>query len=417
MTDLKLFMIQPDIEFPVDENSQIIKECIVMKLYRVWMMIAVVTTLAAISTMTGKASAQECPFAQDDVIFYHSPSTIMESDTIRSVFSTDEAQQALDLVCKKARKEFKKAEEEFKKELESKPENGEKLNYLKNQLQEALGEDVTVRSVLKAYFQHVDGVVLAVNVPEDTKMLPEGFSLTYIIDFDPGQIFDIRKVVDEGEELFIEKNEAGTFLCRLVKKENDEEKTIYVGVTKIKDMEEYVVIFGVARENVETKLARFQATNEFVTKRLGDAKPYFEDIFKATLFEKARHMLGNNNDPQYKDIVNFVAKAKSLRVKAVEAENGMTVTTELETCDADTAKMFHDLAVGGVAALSLKAEKTELTEEQKSGLQLLKKIAFAYSTDDAFVTASLDLDKECVKCLAKKFVWDKIKEKCQKESD
>ncbi|MBQ1277929.1 MAG: hypothetical protein IIY07_04730, partial [Thermoguttaceae bacterium] len=63
-----------------------------------------------------------------------------------------------------------------------------------------------------------------------------------------------------------------------------------------------------SQATLETKLTRFQASNDFVVKRLNDESVYSEAILKTALFERAVVELAKADDEKAQTIKGFVEK-------------------------------------------------------------------------------------------------------------
>ncbi|MBR4102992.1 MAG: hypothetical protein IKK39_02885, partial [Thermoguttaceae bacterium] len=162
---------------------------------------------------------------------------------------------------------------------------------------------------------------------------------------------------------------------------------------------------------LETKLTRFQASNDFVVKRLNDESVYSEVILKTSLFKRVVGELAKNEkDERAQAVKGFVEKVKALRVKKLDVDGTFALSVELEAVDAKAAKEFNDLAVGGVALLSLTSAKKELKAEEKFALELLKTVEFKCEENSNAASATLKIDRDKVKTIAK-WVGDKIREK------
>ena len=207
------------------------------------------------------------------------------------------------------------------------------------------------------------------------------------------------------------KNEDGVYMAKLTVKKDENSETVYLGGVKIKDLDKYAVVLADSQATLETKLARFQASNGFVVKRLNDESVYSEVILKTSLFERAATELAKNEkDERAQAVKGFVEKVKALRVKKLDVDGTFALSVELEAVDAKSAKEFNDLAVGGVALLSLTSAKKELKAEEKFALELLKSVEFKCEENSNAASATLKIDRDKVKAIAK-WVGDKIREK------
>lgn len=362
--------------------------------------------LAASFATPNRVAAQECPFANDEVILYHSPSTLYEAGPIPEVWRADEGRDALDAL-------LKEIERKIDAEARDEDDFQRKLDYLEKKFKEGLGVEMSVRTVLKAYFEHIDSVVLAFDLQNDVdwssprqakRAAREGFSLTYVVDFNPNEI-DLARLFEKGDDLFVVKDEDGQYIAK-IGDDDDDDETVYVGTTKIKGLDKYAAVFAATKRAVETKLSRFQETNEFVAKRLDEEKVYSEQIIKAEIFDAIAKELDKRDDEDAKNLKNALAKVKSAQSKAFAKDGELVLTFEAETPDEETANSLRDLAVGGIAILNLQTKDKNLKPEEEIGVKLLKDVKF--STDDATVRAELKIGFDDLKTLTKLGVWDKM---------
>ena len=361
--------------------------------------------LAASVASFGAVKAQECPFADDSAILYYSPSTIGNVGAIASIWQTEE----FGVLFEKA---TKKIDEELAEKLAEASDEAdfpkEELDYLKDALTRALGEEPNASNLIQAYFKHVDGVALAFVAPKDGERKPQAVSLTWILNFNPAAL-ELSKVC--GDDLEVVKNEDGVYMAKLTVKKDDKSETVWAGGVKIKDLDKYAVVLADSQATLETKLTRFQASNEFVVKRLNDESVYSELLLKTSLFERAATELAKNEkDERAQAVKGFVEKVKALRVKKLDVDGTFALSVELEAVDAKSAKEFNDLAVGGVALLSLTSAKKELKAEEEFALELLKSVEFKCEENSNAASATLKIDRDKVKTIAK-WLGDKIREK------
>ena len=357
--------------------------------------------LAASVASWGTGKAQDCPFADDSAILYYSPSTIGNVGAVASIWQTEEFGVLFDKATKKIDEELAEKLAEASDEADFPKE---KLDYLKDALTKALGEEPNASNLVKAYFKHVDGVALAFVAPADGETKPQAASLTWILNFNPAGL-ELSKLC--GDDLEVLKNEDGVYMAKLTVKTDD----VYLGGVKIKDLDKYAVVLADSKETLETKLTRFQASNDFVVKRLNDESVYSEILVKTSLFERvAAELAKDEKDERAQALKGFVEKVKSLRVKKLDVDGTFAVSLELEAVDAKSAKEFNDLAVGGVALLSLTSAKKELKAEEKFALELLKSVEFKCEENSNAASATLKIDRDKVKTIAK-WIGDKIREK------
>lgn len=364
--------------------------------------------LAASVASFGAVKAQDCPFADDSAILYYSPSTIGNVGAVASIWQTEEFGACFE-------KATKKIDEELGKKLADASDEAdfpkEKIDYLKDALTRALGEEPNASNLIQAYFKHVDGVALAFVAPGEGEKKPQAASLTWILNFNPAGL-DLAKLC--GDDLEVVKNEGGVYMAKLTVKKDDKSETVYLGGVKVKDLDKYAVVLADSQATLETKLTRFQASNAFVVKRLNDESVYSEIILKTSLFERVSKELAKNEDDEKTQVAkSFIDKIKSVRVKKADVDGAFVATVELEAVDAKSAKEFNDLAVGGVALLSLTTAKKELKPEEKFALELLKTVEFKCEENSTVATATLKIDAETLQTIAK-WVGDKAREEMKR---
>ena len=361
--------------------------------------------LAASVASLGAVKAQDCPFADDSAIFYYSPSTIGNAGAIAAIWKTTEFDRLFGEATRKIDAELAEKLAEVKNEDDF---PREKFDYLNDVLTRELGETPNAANLTKAYFKYVDGVAFAFVAPLEGEQKPQAASLTWILGFNPAGL-DLAKLC--GDDLEVVKNEDGVYMAKLTLKKDGASETVYLGGVKIKDLDKYAVVLADSQATLETKLTRFQASNAFVVKRLNDESVYAEAILKTTLFERAAVELAKDEkNERAQAIKGFVEKVKSLRVKKSDVDGTFVATVELEAVDAKAAKEFKDLAVGGVALLSLATAKKELKPEEKFALELLSSVEFNVEEDAAVATATLKISADKIMAIAG-WVGEKIEEK------
>ena len=350
------------------------------------------------------AAAQECPFADDEIIIYNSPSSVAQSGAAAIVWDCDEGRAALQAI-------FAKIEQETAEKLAASSDSErEKAEYLKGKFEEVVGEAPTAENVLSAYFKHVNGFVLSFDVPDDAKNqskkeLAKGAALTYILDFNP-KAADFYKSLEKYTKVTVEKDADLVFIAKFVINDADE---LFLGVTQVKDMDKYVVVLATTREMVDKKLERFRASNEFVAKRFGDDKVLGELILKSDLHVKHQDELKKlaKDDPRAVAFLNAVKKIKTARVKAVGVEDSIVYTLEIEATNAEAAQQYRDMGAAAVAMVGLGAPD-EMKPVEEFVVGLLKSVEFSVR-DDVFTTATLKLNGDHIRAIAEALIWGKIK--------
>ena len=270
-----------------------------------------------------------------------------------------------------------------------------------------LGATPNASNLIQAYFKYVDGVAFAFVAPAEGEQKPQAAALTWILGFNPAGL-DLAKLC--GDDLEVVKNDGDVYMAKLTLKKDGKSETVYLGRAKIKDLDKYAVVLADSQATLETKLTRFQASNDFVVKRLNDESVYSEAILKTSLFERAAVELAKADDEKAQTIKGFVEKVKSLRVKKSDVDGTFVATVELEATNLKAAKEFNDLAVGGVALLNLATAKKTLKPEEEFALELLRSVEFKVDEEAGVATATLKISADKIMSIAG-WVGEKIEEK------
>ncbi|MBQ5366257.1 MAG: hypothetical protein IIU43_02115, partial [Thermoguttaceae bacterium] len=229
--------------------------------------------LALLAMASGALYAQDaapCPFADDSVIVYHSPTTFGASGAIQEVWNDSGVQDAAKTVFDKIDSALKEA-----REKETSERKKSAFDYVASIFTDATHDSSYARSVFDCYFRYVDGVVLGCEQVENIKSaddLAKSLSLTYIINTDPSGI-KIDKILKKGDEYEIVKSTDAELVGKVFIKDGGEVKgEVFFGGAKVKDMNEFVIVFSASQGIVEKKLERFQNSAAFIANRLGDGK-------------------------------------------------------------------------------------------------------------------------------------------------
>jgi hypothetical protein len=360
--------------------------------------------LAASVASFGAVKAQDCPFADDSAIFYYSPSTIAEAGSIAAIWQTSEFGKLFGEATDKIDAELGEKLAEAKDAADF---PREKFDYLNDLLSRELGASPNASNLIQAYFKYVDGVAFAFVAPAEGEQKPQAAALTWILRFNPAGL-DLAKLC--GNDLEVLKNDGDLYMAKLTLKKDGNSETVYLGRAKIKDLDKYAVVLADSQKTLETKLTRFQASNDFVVKRLNDESVYAETILKTSLFERAAVELAKADDERAQIAKTFVEKVKSLRVKKSDVDNTFVATVELEAVDAKAAKEFNDLAVGGVALLNMATAEKELKPEEEFALELVRSVEFKVDEETGIATATLKISADKIMSIAG-WIGEKIEEK------
>lgn len=343
-----------------------------------------------------------CPFADDEAIIYASPATFAQVPAFRNLWSTDEAQKALKAA-------FEKIDQAADEAIEKDASQKDRFDYLSSVLRDAANGESFSAAALKCYFTFVDGVVIALDVPEKIESpedVANGLSLTYILNVNPSGL-DLNKLFKQGEEYEIVRQNDKELVGKLYVKDKGELKaTIYFGGAKVKDMDKYVVVFA-SKEGVDKKIARFQETNAFIANRL-DGSLYVDQIYKSALFEKAVAELEKKDDPKASAAVAWLKKVKSFGLQAKGTDDGICVTTKLEAVDSSSAQDFADIANGGLAVARMKVkENKDLPKEAEVAVDVLKQIVVTHEADSVEAVGTIPVKAEQIAKIAE-HIWNNI---------
>lgn len=355
------------------------------------------------------ANAQDCPFADDDVVVCSSPSTMAKIGAFQDIWSMTEVQKIAKYVAGKVDESVANEKDEEKKAAQA---------YISSVLSDGSGKKSFAEAAFNCYFKYVDNIVLAVDVPEnpqEPKDVLSGITLTYVLGANPAY-FDGAKLLKEGNDFEVIKNENATIVGKIFVKDNGELKaTVYFGITQVKDVDKYVLVLGGSQASVEKKTSRFQNNNEFVVSRWSDEKVYFEYIVKTCVFEAvAKGLATKKDDPNAVAAADFLKKVKSFSSKASGSDKGIVLTSTTEVVDSETAQNLCDLANGGLAVLRMKVKNAEnLPKEAAIGVELLKNVEVVCNEDKTATISSLKVGVAEMKEITK-IVCDKIIEQASK---
>ena len=370
--------------------------------------------LSVASVAFAQEAESPCPFLDDEIILYFSPSTFADVPAVQNAWNLPEAKEASDALFAKADAEIAKGVEKAGEPLAS------KYNYFKSVVCDYAGTDSFTRACFESYFKCVDGVIIGFDSPEDcndgAKALQQGLTLTYVFNENPGAI-EPRKFFSEADGVVTIYKETETEVVgKLLVKDGDEVKgELFYGGAKVKDMDKCVVVLAGTKEGVEKKIERFQNTNAFITKRQDAGLLYADLIFKEKFFQKAVEAVKakSENDEQAKAVVDALSKTKSFKLTANGTESGVCYAATVETTDAETAQTFADLLAGGIAVAKIQAKNNDnLDERQKFALDVLTKAEVSHEKGSCSLTCSLNVDSEVIATCAKA-VCSEIKKNCK----
>ncbi len=370
--------------------------------------------LSVASVAFAQEAESPCPFLDDEIILYFSPSTFADVPAVQNAWNLPEAKEASDALFAKADSDIAKGVEKAGEPLAS------KYNYFKSIVCDYAGIDSFTRACFESYFKCVDGVVLGFDIPEDcndgAKALQQGLTLTYFFNENPGAI-EPRKFFNEADGVVTIYKETETEVVgKLLVKDGAEVKgEIFYGGAKVKDMDKCVVVLAGTKEGVEKKIERFQNTNAFIAKRQDVGLLYADLIFKEEFFQKAVEAVKakSENDEQAKAVVGALSKTKSFKLTANGTEKGVCYAATVETTDAETAQTFADLLAGGIAVAKIQAKNNDnLDERQKFALDVLTKAEVSHEKGSCSLTCSLNVDSEVIATCAKA-ICSEIKKNCK----
>lgn len=358
---------------------------------------SLVLIFAASTVVNAQEAEVPCPFNDDEVILYFSPSILAQTTAVQKVVGSEDFQNTL-------KKAFDKADAAFESEKDKDATKKVGVEYLASLMRDAASEKSVSRAAFNCYFRFIAGVVLAADLPENGKDPADylaGLSLTYVLNFDPCSL-EVSKFMEEGKDFEVVKYDSKETIGKIFVREGDELKTtVFFGVTKIKDFDKYAFVLAGTKEGVEKKISRFQGTNVFFAKR-ADEGAYAEYIFKPGFFNDAAKKLAEKGDDQAKAISGIVGKVDTLRMKSKGIENGINLTITLNAKDAETARTISDLANGGLAVVRLKAGDAEkLPAEAKMVVDLLTKTEVVLKDNETALEYSLDVPTNVLQTLTK----------------
>jgi len=337
--------------------------------------------LLVIASFAQAADEPTCPYADDAVILYCSPVSVAKAGcAMNNKYGFKEEIACVERALDKADLELQKLRDKNDANFPA-----EQYDYFTKALRDVTGQASTIRALICAFYTYVDGVVVALELPEFdgssnyAQKACEGLSLSLIFNAKPS-ILDPRKIVPKRDEIQLEITSEETDLTtgKLTLSNSGKKAVVYFGGVKIKDVDKYAIVFG-SKSNVAKKIDRFQKSNEFIVKRLDDSGLIDERILKTQVFETIVKAINDEEakrdrklDDRMIAIRGVVENLKSLRFTIKADENGLKEDLNVETANEEAAQNYVDLAVGAVALAKLGAQKKDnLKEEEKFGLELL----------------------------------------------
>ncbi len=379
-----------------------------------WALFAILTAVAFCSCAAVRAQEPVCPFNDDSIIFYSSPTSLAKAGiAMNKKYGFQDELACVNKLLDKADAELAKLynDEEFPKE---------QFDYYHKLFQKATGQDSFVRGLLVSYFKYVDGVVVAVELGDsfqETKdMGADPLSLTVFFNANPSAL-DAREYLKDDPRVSVEvtKEEENHMAGNVTIKKDDGDKlaTIYFAGVKLSDCDKYAVVFG-SRANTEKKAERLLKTSEFITKRLAEPGLVDERIIKEKAFKVLSEAIAatrDTDDDAIKTSIKIVDTLKAARVTVTANEDGYTSQLCVEVQDEETAQGYVDLLNGGVAVMKLaasnKKDKGELKPEEELGLEALSTVKIERDGVKAKAKAVVS-----VELLRKAFAF--AKEKCDR---
>ena len=361
-----------------------------------------VAALMSLLPSTVKAQEAPCPFADDEIIVYVSPSTFANVPSVKEAYQSAN----LDAVLDKAASEL---DAKINEALADNPEQKKYFNFIADFVKNDANESSAVKAALKCYFKYVDGVVVALDIPElgekpDPQAVLAGLSLTYVLNEDPNGL-DVDSVLKSGENYEIVKNADGKKIVKIKIKKDGKQIDVFFATTKVKDVDKYVAVLSGTQELVEKKIDRFQGSNKFVVDRL-DAKAISCVVLKTELFDGIIAQLAKHEDQiegPGKVAYNLFKKVQSFKAQTVGDAEGLCTTLTLEMRDAKSAKDVFDLANGGLAAarLSLKGKENP-SEDEKNAIEILDSNVLSHEEGSTTVTLKAPFGIKYMKIVAQK---------------
>ena len=182
-----------------------------------------------------------------------------------------------------------------------------------------------------------------------------------------------------------------------IKDKGEVKETLYFGGTAIKDVDKYAIIVAKDLENLEIKLERFQQSNEIVMSNL-EAGTLSKRLIKRHVFETIVSVLesADIDDERVMTAINAISKLRTVSLVVTPSDYGFVSNFTVETTDADTARMFKDIAAGALAAVKLAGQsKADKSDKDELGLALLNNVGIF--NEGPFVSIKTEFTFEWIK--------------------
>ena len=374
-----------------------------------WFALAILSVVALFSV---RAYAQEvpCPFNDDSIIFYSSPTSLAKAGcAMNDKYSFQDELAVVNKLLDKADAEIAKHynDEDFPKA---------QFDYYQKLFSEATGLNSFTRAALVSYFKYVDAVVVAAELGDSFKETKdkgaEPLSVTIVFNANPSAL-DARNYLSDDKrfDLKVTKEEENYMAGKAtIEYDGDKKATVFFSGVKFKagDADKYAVIFG-SRANTEKKAERLLKSGEFFAKRLAEPGLVDERIFKEKAFKILSEAIvetRNIEDDGIKSAIKIVDSLKAARLVVNADADGFKSELCVETTDEETTQNYVDLANGGLVVLKLAAtNKDELKPEEKLGLELVNSIKVVRDGVKAKATGGVSVEQL-------KKLFQIVKEKC-----
>ncbi|MDO5309422.1 MAG: hypothetical protein Q4G03_08015 [Planctomycetia bacterium] len=384
------------------------------RIFNLALLVTACLTMFCSANLVSAADAP-CPYADDAVILFKSPSNILTTSAIRGAFKCQDARDVLKLA-------ESKLNEAIEKELARHPDDKVREKFLLDVVRNETGLDSYAAAIATAYFQHVDGVVYALELPafddniKDT--LPKGLSLTYILRATPSE-GDLNKLFAEDENVTILSKDNGQYVVKATVEKDGKTITLYIGGVAVAEMSDYVVIVTGSEELLRKKLDRFQATNKFITDRLAQ-HVNTEVIVKEQAFEFALKAADKYGDDSAHEKLNnareILEQLRTFNLKTIADGNDLVTTAILTTGTEDCAQSLTDISNGGVAMAKLALKNKENpSAEAKFAVQALDGVKSVRNGNQ--VVTTIEISGDLLRDVFETLVWPKAIEACAKASN
>ena len=311
--------------------------------------VALLCVAAAMTATSLFAQDTACPFTDDAVVLYESPSVALKAWD--SAVKAHDFAQALEL----AYREFDRADRRIEEKLGS----DARFQYLVGLCKEETGESSTVRAVLKSTMQHIDGVIVTAEASSSKKVddIVRGVSVTVVFDACPTGVDPWKIFPKEDVELTNEQDFIGSLK---IKHHGEVKGTIYFGGSSIKNTEKYAFCVAGSQELLAKKLTRY-ANCETFAGFVTDEKASTRRIVRRPAIEALCQELRKKaqDDKNCKAALDVLEKVDSAKFTVTMDADTIYATSEIVATNDETAQNISDLINGAAAFLKLASKNVD----------------------------------------------------------